>query len=112
MNLTSGRPPLYLRTGGWLPTRTAQQIENKIKQRAVIGWRMIGASWKQGRRLPGMVYLDLEGGGWLYYPEGTLIDAALADADDRGFNTTETRQRLDEWVRTGKGATFSFTAEP
>jgi hypothetical protein len=101
-------PAHGMRSGGWIPTREAQRIENKILQRAVIGWRMVGASYKQGRRIPGMVYLDLEGGGWLYYPEGTPLDAALADADDRGFSTVKARKDLDEWVRTGQGATFSL----
>ena len=91
-----------------LSTRDTDRLDNKIKQRAVIGWVLVGSSYKNGRKIPGEVRLMLEGGGWMWFPEDTPIDEALKQADDHGFNVNQAREDLDEWIRTGEGATFSL----
>ena len=62
------------KTVAWLPTRTLHQIDNAICPRCVIGI-------DRNKHLR----LMLSGGGWLWYPEGTLLANAFADAKDRGF---------------------------
>lgn len=93
---------------GWISTRDAHRIDNKIRQRAVVSWEMVGSHWFRGRQFPGYTLLHLEGGGWMWFPESAPLDAAIAQAEDHGFNVTDVRARLDEWVRTGKGATFEL----
>lgn len=95
----------------WIPTRTIQRMENARNPRSVIGWEMRGGCYRQNRKVPGNVRLFLSGGGWLWYPENTPLDAAFADADDRGFDTSDARAKVDTWVKTGKGVMFSFHKE-
>jgi hypothetical protein len=95
-------------SGRWISSRDAMRIDNKMHPRAVTGWQMTGQRYVNGRRISGYLHLLLEGGGWLYYPESTQLDAALDDAASLGFDTTDVRQRLTDWVATGQGATFSL----
>jgi hypothetical protein len=97
--------------GRWISTRDAHRIENKIRQRKVIGWALRAAHWKNGHRLPGSVLINLEGGGYIYHPEGTKLDDALDQAEDHGFSVTEAREQLTRWVATGEGATFTLEVD-
>ena len=93
---------------GWIPTREADRIANRIKPRAVVSWELVGASYRHGYRIPGYGRLHLEGGGWMWFPERTSLDEALARAADHGFNVTDIRAQLARWVETGKGVTFQL----
>jgi hypothetical protein len=73
-----------------------------------VGWTMAGACYKQGRRVPGFVRLNLEGGGWKWFPEETPLLDALAIADALGYSTAGVRARLQSWVETGTGASFEL----
>lgn len=104
--IVARRPIGEAQKNGWLPAREQNRLDNRIKQRAVVGWDMTGSTFYRDRRLPGHVRLHLEGGGWLWFPENTKLDDAIAQAEDHGFEVTKVRADLDEWVRTGKGVSF------
>ena len=84
-----------------IPTHELQRIDNRIRPQSVVSWTLIGSAYKRGHHMPGAVKLHLSGGGWIWYPEHTPLDQALADADDRGFETATVRARTAHWVRTG-----------
>jgi hypothetical protein len=86
-----------------LDVRAQRRIDFKVHPRRIIGWNMIGSHYTpRGQRVPGALRLLLNGGGWLYYPEGTTLDQAYDDADDLGVSTQGQRERDREWVRTGR----------
>lgn len=91
-----------------LSGREMARIDNHIRQRAVTGWTLVGASYRRGHRIPGGVRLELEGGGYIWYAENTPLMMAVADADDRGYSTAAVREQIAEWVRTGNGASFDL----
>ncbi len=107
-NLYSGKPIGGFKMPEPLSSRDAMRIDNRINPRSVVSWTMTGSSYRNGRRIPGSVCLNLSGGGLLWYAENTPLATAFDDAADRGFDTSEARAKADEWVRTGKGATFSL----
>ena len=95
-------------SNNWLDVRTQARIDNKHNPQSVIAWTLVGSSYKRGRRIPGFVRLNLSGGGWIWFEESTPLVEALAEADARGFDTKDVRQRLAVWIETGVGATFSL----
>ena len=64
----------------WLTTYRLHQIDNAIQPRSVVGLSMDANE---------NLRLLLSGGGWLWYPTGTVLATALNDAQDRGFLVTE-----------------------
>lgn len=78
--------------------------------RAVEGWRIVGASWQRGRRVPGFIHLALYGGGYLYFGEEWSLQAAVENARARGYDTTTVEERIAGWVQTGRGAAFGFSS--
>lgn len=94
-------------------SRALIQLENKILRekgtpRHVIGWRLVGSSYRRGHKMPGYTHLLLNGGGWVWYPEDKPLADCFADAESLGYDCTQARADLTEWVATGKGARFSL----
>lgn len=77
--------------------------------RSVVGWKMVGGHYRHGWRSPGFTLLLLDDGSTKYYPESVGIGDALDRANrEHGIDVFDARARLTEWVKTGKGATFSL----
>jgi len=85
-----------------LTTAQAQQIDNKINPRKVTGWKLVGGAFQRGRRVSGFTHLDLEGGGFLYFPESVSLAAAVDEAERRGFLVADIRAKIDLWLKTGR----------
>ena len=94
------RPSLPMLTGA-----QHAQIDNAVRPagpRKITGWRLVGASYKRGRRIPGATILELEGRGIVYYPEEVSLQTAVERAQtERGYDTREIRERIARWVTTG-----------
>ena len=76
--------------------------------RHVVSWELVGAHYWRGRKMPGFVRVHFNGGGYKWFPEDTPLLVAFDACDALGYDTEDARTKLDEWVRTGKGATFSL----
>jgi hypothetical protein len=71
----------------------------------VVGFTSAGHAYdySSGRRVPGFGLIRLSNDRELRVPEEKNYFRAMLDyADEHGYDTTEMRQRLDEWVKTGK----------
>lgn len=66
--------------------------------------RMVGEAYRNGQRMPGWGHAFLSDGTCLYVPEEEShgLDAIVAYAERHGHDTTYIRQRLAEWIKTGK----------
>jgi len=65
---------------------------------------MVGESYRNGTRMPGWGNAFLSDGTCLYVPEHESqgLDAIVAYCELLGHDTTYIKQRLAEWVKTGK----------
>ena len=113
--MTKSTPQCFRPVLDSIPTRELMRIDNQIHQRKVVGWTMYGGCYRKGVRFPGFTHLDLEGGGYLYFPEDVAVGPALDDAADRRFDVTEAREKLlfqrlfkVVWVKTGEGVRFAL----
>lgn len=70
----------------------------------VMSIRMVGEAYRNGQRMPGWGNVLLDDGKCLYVPEceSQGFDMIVAYAERNGHDTTYIRQRLAEWVKTGK----------
>ena len=69
---------------------------------AVIGLRMVGAAYHNGRRMPGWNEITLDSGKTETVSNDSLgMDGVLDIADKRGYDTKRYRERLAAWVKTG-----------
>lgn len=84
-------------------------IDNHVNPgRYVTGWVLTGSYYRKGAKYPGSVKITLSGGGWVYFPENVSLGAALDETEARGFDTTEARANLAQWIATGQGASFTL----
>ena len=69
---------------------------------AVIGLKMVGGAYRNGRYMPGWNEFTLDNGKTEHVgPDVPGMDGVLAEADKRGHDTARYRERLAVWVKTG-----------
>jgi hypothetical protein len=75
----------------------------------VIGWTLRGSYYRNGFKFSGATILHLSDGSSAYYAEDTSLDKAIQDIQEsKGVDTTEAREKIAHWVKTGEGAVFSL----
>lgn len=67
----------------------------------VIGIKSVGGTMYRGRKMPGWNELKLSDKNTFIAPEGGF-DSAIAMAEKKGYDVTRIRERVAEWVNTGK----------
>jgi len=68
---------------------------------AVIGIKSVGGAYFRGRRMSGWNEVKLDNGTTLILPEGGF-NQALEKTIEAGHDVKRFKERLDEWVKTGK----------
>ena len=70
----------------------------------VTGLRMVGGAYHNGRYSPGWNNIELDNGQTIYIPDTNVkgMNRVLDKADQKGHDTTQYRNRLETWVKTGQ----------
>ena len=69
----------------------------------VIGLRLVGGAYNNGRYIPGWDEIALDDGTTIYNGDtSTGMTALLNLAEKKGHDTKRFRERLEIWVKTGQ----------
>ena len=71
---------------------------------AVVSFKVVGEGYRNGTRVPGFGQAVLSTGGTVYVPGAESsrgLSAVLDYCESAGFDVTDARARLENWVRTG-----------
>lgn len=70
----------------------------------VVGVKMVGEAYHNGRRCPGFGQVRFDNGSTMYVSEANCIglEGCLNMADNAGHDTRQFRRDLKVWVKTGR----------